>query len=80
MSIYDRFRRFLEERGCSEEFDKAFGTQNPGYVLTGALWDILGGDEYFIGRAFEWATTEQGRRFWSEIDREWQNQYQTIKQ
>ena len=71
MNLYRIFREFLVERGCEKAFDQAFSLQNPGYVLDAALWDILGGDEFFLGRAFDWSTTSQGRGFWLEIDKEW---------
>ena len=35
------------------------------------LWDILGGDEYFLSRAFDWSVTSQGRDFWKDIDEKW---------
>lgn len=71
MNLYGTFREFLEERGCEKAFEEAFELQNPGYVLDAALWEILGGDEFFLGRAFDWSMTSQGRSFWLELDREW---------
>jgi hypothetical protein len=68
------FREFLEERGCKKAFDQAFALQNPGYVLDAALWDILGGDEFFLGRAFDWSETPEGRDFWKEIDLAWEQE------
>ena len=35
------------------------------------LWDILGGDEYFLSRAFDWSATSQGRDFWKDISEKW---------
>ena len=78
MNIYRIFREFLEERGCEKAFDQAFALQNPGYVLDAALWDILGGDEFFLGRAFDWSMTCQGRGFWLEIDKEWGKVYDQL--
>jgi len=74
MNLYRIFREFLEERGCKKAFDQAFALQNPGYVLDAALWDILGGDEFFLGRAFDWSETPEGRDFWKEIDLAWEQE------
>lgn len=71
MDLYLTFRRFLEERGCVREFEEAFGNQHPGYRLNAVLWEILGGDECFLGRAFNWEKTAQGRDFWVHVDKEW---------
>lgn len=71
MNLYNTFRQFLQERGYEKAFDDAFASQNPGYVLNAALWEVLGGDEFFLGRAFDWDETSQGRGFWLEIDKEW---------
>ena len=72
MDLYLTFRRFLEERGCAREFEEAFGSQLPGYRLDAVLWDILGGDEFFLGRAFDWSETPEGRDFWKESDLAWE--------
>ena len=71
MDLYLRFRRFLEERGGVREFEEAFGSQLPGYRLDAVLWEIMGGDECFLGRAFDWEQTSQGRSFWAQVDKEW---------
>ena len=71
MNLYLTFRTFLIERGCEHEFDEALGSQFPGYSLDANLWDILGGDEYFMGRIFDWTKTVQGRGYWAKIDSEW---------
>ena len=71
MDLYRLFRSFLEERGCEKAFEEAFGNQHPGYVLDAVLWRIIGGDEFFLGRAFDWSETSQGHDFWLEIDKEW---------
>lgn len=71
MNLYLTFRSFLTERGCEHEFVEALGSQFPGYRLDANLWDILGGDECFMARAFDWSRTTQGRDFWTRIDREW---------
>lgn len=68
---YWTFRNFLEDRGCMKEFEEAFISQHPGYRLDKTLWNIFGGDEFFFGRAFDWAKTKEGREFWSKIDRDW---------
>ena len=71
MYLYRTFCNFLSERGCEKAFREAFANQNPGYELNAALWEIMGGDEFFLGRAFDWSMTCQGRGFWLEIDKEW---------
>ena len=71
MYPYLTFRRFLKERGCEREFEEAFGIQNPGYRLDASLWDIMCGDEFFLGRAFDWSSTNEGREFWARIDSKW---------
>ena len=59
------------ENGCLKEFDLEFERQNPGYHMDANLWDILGGDEYFLSRAFDWSVTSQGRDFWKDISEKW---------
>ena len=71
MNRYKAFRDFLDKRGYAKEFDQAFYNAYPGYHLDNNLWDILGGDECFLGRVFDWERTPQGRGFWAKIDREW---------
>lgn len=71
MNRYKAFRDFLDNRGYAKEFDLAFYNAYPGYRLDNNLWDILGGDECFLGRVFDWERTPQGRSFWEKIDREW---------
>jgi hypothetical protein len=67
MNLYNTFRQFLEERGCEKAFDQAFALQNPGYLLDAALWDILGGDEFFLGRAFDWSETPEDCNFYRSL-------------
>ena len=71
MNLYLTFRSFLRDRGCEREFEEALGSQFPGYRLDANLWDILGGDEFFLGRIFDWTMTAQGREYWAQIDSEW---------
>ena len=71
MDLYLTFRCFLSERGCEHEFEEALGSQFPGCRLDANLWDILGGDEFFMGRIFDWTKTTQGRDYWAQIDSEW---------
>ena len=73
MNIYRLFRRFLQEKGCEREFDEAFTCQHPGYRLDARLWEILGGDEFFLGRAFDWTLTREGRDYWKAMDQKWYN-------
>ena len=68
---FEEFMSFLMENGCLKEFDLEFERQSPGYHLDANLWDILGGDEYFLSRAFDWSVTSQGRDFWKDIDEQW---------
>ena len=70
-STFEEFMSFLMENGCLKEFDLEFERQSPGYHLDANLWDILGGDEYFLSRAFDWSVTSQGRYFWKDIDEKW---------
>ena len=71
MVAYETFMNFLQEKGCLDIFNEAFQTQAPGYRLDANLWDILGGDEFFLGRVFDWTKTVQGRDYWAQIDSEW---------
>ena len=68
---FEEFMSFLMENVCLKEFDLEFERQSPGYHLDANLWDILGGDEYFLSRAFDWSVTSQGRDFWKDIDEQW---------
>ena len=68
---FEEFMSFLMENGCMKEFDLEFERQSPGYHLDANLWEILGGDEYFLSRAFDWSVTSQGRDFWKDIDEQW---------
>lgn len=79
MNTYQIFRTFLEERGWTNDFDIAFENQLPGYVLDATLWDIMGGDEFFLARAFDWVLAPQGRDFWVKVDREWYKLYTNLK-
>ena len=71
MIAYGTFIQFLHEKGCHKEFNEAFQAQAPGYRMDASLWDILGGDEYFLSRAFDWSATSQGRDFWKDISEKW---------
>ena len=71
MISYKTFSTFLTESGCANQFDIEFERQNPGYHMDANLWDILGGDEYFLSRAFDWSVTSQGRDFWKDISEKW---------
>lgn len=71
MYLYPKFLTFLEEHECSREFDREFESQNPGYHLDENLWDILGGDEYFLARAFDWTQSSKGREYWAMLDLKW---------
>ena len=71
MISYETFSTFLTESGCANQFNIEFERQNPGYHMDANLWDILGGDEYFLSRAFDWSVTSQGRDFWKDISEKW---------
>ena len=73
MISYETFSTFLTESGCANQFDIEFERQNPGYHMDANLWDILGGDEYFLSRAFDWSVTSQGRDFWKDISEKWRH-------
>lgn len=75
MCTYKEFISFLDERNCKKAFDEAFYEQCPGYVLDERLWEIFAGDECFLGRAFDWTKTSQGREFWAALDRQWYSRY-----
>lgn len=75
MIEYSQFRNFLEHNGYTKEFDIEFERQHPGYHMDANLWEILGADEYFLARAFDWMETAQGREFWAEVDLKWYSAY-----
>lgn len=68
---FEEFMSFLMENCCMKEFDLEFERQSPGYHLDANLWDILGGDECFLGRAFDWTQTAKGREYWAMLDLKW---------
>lgn len=69
---YDSFIAFLTENRCLPAFLDNFYAYNNCVVLCRDIWDIYGGDEYFINRAFDWSQTPQGRTYWKEMDRRWE--------
>ena len=71
MYTYKEFIKFLEDHRCRGEFEIAFYSQNRSHRLSEGLWDIMGGDECFIARAFDWTKTKEGRDFWAQIDEQW---------
>lgn len=74
MSSYRKFIEFLDENGCRMQFEKAFYLFNRCHRLSEGLWKILGADECFIGRAFDWSDTPEGYDYWLSIDNKWYNQ------
>ena len=70
MSSYTKFREFLRNEGCEAAFDRAFYQYNDYTALDESLWEA-GNAECFIGHAFEWSATSEGREFWLTIDRKW---------
>ena len=70
MSGYTKFREFLRSEGCEAAFDRAFYQYNDCTALDESLWEA-GNAECFIGHAFEWSATPEGREFWLTIDKKW---------
>lgn len=70
MSGYTKFRKFLRSEGCEAAFDRAFYQYNDCTAFDESLWEA-GNAECFIGHAFEWSATPEGREFWLTIDRKW---------
>ena len=70
MSGYTKFREFLRNEGCEAAFDRAFYQYNDCTAFDESLWEA-GNAECFIGHAFEWSATPEGREFWLTIDRKW---------
>ena len=77
-SDYTAFRRFLRDNGCERQFDAAFYAQCGANVLDETFADILVIDECFLGRAFDWRKTPEGREFWLDIDRKWWDFYRQL--
>ena len=75
---YQTFRKFLRDNGCERQFDTAFYTQCGANVLDETLADILVIDECFLGRAFDWRKTPEGRKFWLDIDARWWRFYRRL--
>lgn len=76
--IYKTFRRFLRDNDCEQQFDTAFYEQCGANVLDETLADILVIDEAFLGRAFRWDKTAEGRVFWKEMDSRWWSLYLSV--
>ena len=70
-SNYQTFRKFLRDNDCERQFNAAFYAQCGANVLDETLADILVIDECFLGRAFDWRKTPEGREFWLDIDTKW---------
>ncbi len=75
---YQTFRKFLRDNDCERQFDAAFYTQCGANVLDETLADILVIDECFLGRAFDWRKTLEGREFWLNIDAKWWRLYRQL--
>ena len=74
MRNYNAFIEFLEKNKCRKQFETAFYRFNRCHKLSYGLWQIMGGDESFIGRAFDWSNTPEGYDYWLDIDNKWYNQ------
>ena len=70
MGSYQLFRAFLRKEECEAAFDLAFYQYNDCTAFDESLWEA-GNAECFIGHAFEWSATPEGREFWLTIDRKW---------
>ena len=75
MYSYREFLLFLEDNRCRKEFETAFYSYNRCHRLSEGLWNIMGGDECFISRAFDWTETKEGREFWAILDNAWYEVY-----
>ena len=75
---YQTFRKFLRDNGFERQFDAAFYAQCGANVLDETLADILVIDECFLGRAFDWRKTPEGREFWLDIDDKWWQLYREL--
>ena len=75
---YQTFRKFLRDNDCERQFDAAFYAQCGANVLDETLADILVIDECFLGRAFDWRKTREGRKFWLDIDSKWWRFYRQL--
>ena len=58
---YSLLRSFLVEQGCEREFMDIFYSQNRCTCFCAGVRDIMGGDEYFLNRAFRWEKTYMQR-------------------
>ena len=72
VSDYRKFRKFLREQGCEEAFDSAFYHYNDYTLFDESLWEV-GDAIYIFGHSFDWGKTPQGRNYWLEIDKKWNN-------
>ena len=70
-TTYILFRQFLQKQGCEEAFDRHFEENHPGYTLDARLAEFFCIDCGTIGRAFRWDETPEGRDYWKDIDRIW---------
>ena len=77
-SNYQTFRKFLRDNDCERQFDAAFYAQCGANVLDETLADILVIDKCFLGRAFDWRKTPEGRKFWLDIDDKWWRFYREL--
>lgn len=75
MDYYNLFVQFLREHRCESAFNENFHTFNRYTVFCRDIWGIMGADEYFLNRAFDWSKTPQGRGFWKNLDVLWEKVY-----
>ena len=70
MSSYRLFREFLRDQGCEAVFDRAFYSYTGFTMLDELLWEEAD-VEYIFAHSFDWRATPEGREFWLDKDRRW---------
>ncbi|MBO7198130.1 MAG: hypothetical protein J6V28_04970 [Tidjanibacter sp.] len=71
MVSYEDFELFLREQECEEAFHRAFRAHNDATNMDPQLWEASADAATFLGRAFRWSETPEGRDFWQQIDLLW---------
>lgn len=71
MDGYDKFCAFLRAEGCFAAFERAFYVHNDFTHFDRQMWAAAYDKSSFLGTAFRWADTPEGRDYWSEIDKKW---------
>lgn len=68
---YELFRGFLREQRCEAAFERAFYAYNHATTFDRAMWEASPDKASFIGHAFRWDNTPEGRNFWNAMDKKW---------